>query len=886
MKNLLSLTASIFLLAIGQASAANKLSPRAEVNVRAGSERSILMTEFWAPLAQQSDRVLYGDLRLMGDDDSNREGNLGFGYRQIEPQFNSVLGGNIWIDRRRTENGNNFHQLTLGVESLGDKVDLRANGYIQLNSAKTTITPNIGSTTPYLAGSSIFIDTNGFIVEEPQDGFDAEIGYRLPIFQKYIDTTRIYAGGYHFFGDTTDNVTGFRLRGEAQVNSIFSVGARFQHDGPRGSQGFLEATLRFPFKSKKLFQQDGLRSRLDESPERDIDIVTGSKVDTGLMKPVLNASGTEQRILYVDNTNVNTGDGTKENPFNTLVAAQAALQANDILYVNHGDGTTTGMNQGIVIDKANVQLIGSGSAFSYAGYTLLSAGQAPLITNIESIIPGDEIKGNGITVLADNALVTGLNILGVQAYGIRIAAVGAGTFFNSATIINNIVNNNNLRGIIVHTQDNGQIDNVIIDGNTTANNNLPGIHVQANTGQINNIHLNNNFSNNNKSDGVQITSVNGGKLGLLTAENNILNGNLGNGIQVAGSLSKATLNNNISNNNSLTGNYISLVNGFTIDALSITNSTALNNGQNGAAIIVNSGTINSASISDLIVNTNNVTGLSISLTNGSIGNLNIANIIANNNNNNGINISANSNGAIGNTIIANSTSNNNVGAGLVLFTRDAGIINSAGLSNIVTNNNTSFGTFIQSTLGGKINQAAFNNLTSIGNTSDGLRFDSKDNGSLIAQISTNNVTTTNNRWGVYLTSSNFGTINQAALSGITSSNNTQTGLAIDAQTSSVMSNISVFSNNLTANTVYGIQVNDDTAGTFLVDLGGGTLNSIGQNRIFGNTNSDIRVDVDGGQLKAQNNWWGVNTGLPGGKVSYEDASTIDSTAFLTTDPRP
>jgi hypothetical protein len=206
--------------------AANILVPRAEVNVRAGTERSILMTEFWAPLAQDSGRVLYGDLRLMGDgdDDDNWEGNLGIGYREINPRFNSVLGANAWIDRRRTENGNNFHQLTLGVESLGEIIDLCANAYIQLNSAKTRTTANIGGTTPYLAGNSIFYDTNGFVVEEPQDGFDAEIGYRLPIFQKYIEATRVYAGGYHFMGDTTDNVTGLRLRIEAQINSIFSVG--------------------------------------------------------------------------------------------------------------------------------------------------------------------------------------------------------------------------------------------------------------------------------------------------------------------------------------------------------------------------------------------------------------------------------------------------------------------------------------------------------------------------------------------------------------------------------------------------------------------------------------------------------------------------------------
>lgn len=48
------------------------LEGRAEVNWRLGQERSILMTEFWVPLVQGHDHVLFGDLRLMGDDQDNR----------------------------------------------------------------------------------------------------------------------------------------------------------------------------------------------------------------------------------------------------------------------------------------------------------------------------------------------------------------------------------------------------------------------------------------------------------------------------------------------------------------------------------------------------------------------------------------------------------------------------------------------------------------------------------------------------------------------------------------------------------------------------------------------------------------------------------------------
>eukprot|EP01136_Pigoraptor_vietnamica_P024963 Opistho-1_new@78449 len=369
---------SLFVLLACPVMASEPLQPRAEVSVKGGSQRSLLTTEFWAPLAQQKDKVLYGDIRLMGDNDDNREGNLGVGYRQVKND--AVLGVHGWIDRRRTQHNSTFHQLTLGAERLGHIVDVRSNIYIPLNQGRSIITPNLGVSTPYLAGSGIYYDTNGLLQETPQYGVDWEVGYRLPLFQKKIDTLRVYGGGYYFFRDNTVEVPGTRFRTEAQVNKALSVGARVQYDKPRGTQGFLEATLKFPFSAKRLYQESRIRSRLDESPERDVDIVTESNViDTGLRKPILNTTtGIEQRILYVDNTKSDSGDGSYEKPFNNLKVAEAALQANDILYVSRGDGTTRNMDKGIVIDKPNIQLIGSGVALTYGGITFLNAGMAPM----------------------------------------------------------------------------------------------------------------------------------------------------------------------------------------------------------------------------------------------------------------------------------------------------------------------------------------------------------------------------------------------------------------------------------------------------------------------------------------------------------------------------
>ena len=103
------------------------------------------------------------------------------------------------------------------------------------------------------------------MIEEAQPGFDLELGARLPVFEDDVDPIRVYGGGYHFMGDKTDDVTGWRTRLVADITPSLSVGGRFQRmmsakPGVSGGDGAVS------FGSKKSFREDGLRARLDESP--------------------------------------------------------------------------------------------------------------------------------------------------------------------------------------------------------------------------------------------------------------------------------------------------------------------------------------------------------------------------------------------------------------------------------------------------------------------------------------------------------------------------------------------------------------------------------------------------------------------------------------------
>jgi hypothetical protein len=140
--------------------------------------------------------------------------------------------------------------------------------------------------------------------------------------------------------------------------------------------------------------------------------------------------------------------------------------------------------------------------------------------------------------------------------------------------------------------------------------------------------------------------------------------------------------------------------------------------------------------------------------------------------------------------------------------------------------------------------------------------------------------------GVYLFSTATGSIiSGVTLSDITVTGSSAVGVYIQGATNG---QLSVALNNVTSSENYdnGVYINDDTTSSFIVDMGGGTLGSTGGNRIFNNYLQEMRLDYDGANMFANNNWWGNSLGLIANERTLEVLSTIDTTGFLTSDPGP
>lgn len=249
---------------------AQKWTPYADIEGKIGNKRDLGEISVFIPVRQSEDTLLFTDLRFRSDNNSSQEGNIGLGVRRmLSNGWN--LGGYAYYDRRKTSHDNHVSQITIGAEALGADWDARINAYQPIGRKEHHID---GMNSATISGTSIFLRSGKEIALK---GFDAEVGYRLPVFKSDDKVNlRIYAGGYHFSSNVSgvDDVSGPRVRLDltyddlpfAWQGSRLSVGLEWQRDDPRGTQSFLSVRLRIPF-GASTGQSSLAKRRLPKSEE-------------------------------------------------------------------------------------------------------------------------------------------------------------------------------------------------------------------------------------------------------------------------------------------------------------------------------------------------------------------------------------------------------------------------------------------------------------------------------------------------------------------------------------------------------------------------------------------------------------------------------------------
>lgn len=778
-------------------------APRAHIDthVRSGNQRTIAGTDVWIPLKWTGKNLVFADARFARDTHEALEGNFGLGIRQLIEEWGGIWGAYGYYDIRRSEQGNLFSQATLGTEWLAENWEARANAYIALTGEKT-ITNTLPTTIRFSGTGLIATGGTSTLTETPMSGFDFEAGYKLPLPVSWPDT-RVYAGGYYFDADHVPAIHGARARFKSDITDWLQIGAEYRDDNIRDHETLAEIRLRYKFGESTQAPANPLLKRFEESPIRDVDIVTnGATINTTSDAIVTNSSsGSAQEIYFVDNTASAGGNGSNETPFNTLSAAVAVAGANDIIYVRAGDGTSTGMDSGITLNTQGQKLIGSGTNLTFRSlglnvsgmnipdddYVIAAATTAPVITNSNA-------TSDGITIAANDVYVSGITVSNSTRDGIRINAAG-GQNFQNTHIENVTLENNDANGLSLITTAGGNITNTTLNNVTASNNLFEGVSLSSSGAGslITGFTVEDSLFERNSRYGLYGLAQTSGDIGLITVTDTTSTRNGERGYYFSANAAGSVINNILFNDSVSSYNADigfmaeALGSGGLIDTITLDNFSVLDNREHGVYITSN-GTGSLVSTTNILhsnFSDNATYGLySLATAGGDIGTIFADNSVFNNNDAMGTYILSNNTGSIVSAVrIENSDFNDNADQGLRIYTNP-----------------------------GQINDVTLTNLNVIDNGSTGVSIQTNSATDVFGTISLTGITASDNDDDGIFVFATAGAMNTITMRDLIVSNNGAIGIRSGSSgAAGVVTTLDIRDSSVTNNSTHGIQIDTGTA---------------------------------------------------------------------------
>lgn len=413
------LSVTVTLAALGAAAAAEAqlapYGPYYELEVRGGGVTDDGQINFFFPVRQDGQSLLFADIRAQLDDRSGAQGTWGGAYRRLL-DAGWIVGANGYFDLRHTESNQRFSQVGAGFEALNLTQGFRANFYLPEDGAKTTAP---GDAT----ASAVFVDDNIF-VSRPREtafrGFDIEAeqllwwsgltGPEAPAGQPTPDIGWWASlGAFHYTpteGALSD-LTGPRLRTEARIydlpmlghDSRLVFGAQLEHDSVRGATGTASIAVRMaigrpPERGRRI---TWVEQRMVAPVVRDrrivTDLITGA---AGQLEPAINAR--IDRLI----TGARVIDGATPTPEAEIAAA--------------------GVDSVIIADGSNGEIVLPSTSLA-VGQVLLGGRSGLLVrgaeTGAEAVFVAPGVRptldfGDGALTLADDSTVIGTILQGAD----------------------------------------------------------------------------------------------------------------------------------------------------------------------------------------------------------------------------------------------------------------------------------------------------------------------------------------------------------------------------------------------------------------------------------------------------------------------------------------
>lgn len=438
------------------------------------------------PYSFNGDWVVFGDGRLYIANSGNWGGNAGLGFRHFMPSKNSILGATFYYDHDESRKVT-FEQFTIAGEWLSEFVDVRANVHIPFgNKQQVTgvrfepgtqmFVDAVNPSTNMVQGSNILFQTRTFS-SLALEGVDLTLS--VPVMAEWAQKYQLEAsaGAYHYQvrGMNVENITGFKLRGDADFLN-------------RLSHMYVELTSDNTFKTNVVFGVDinywnqlnhepriqhSQYSRLASWVRRTRTVSTFDTSNLNAPELAINPIDNEPYLVYhVRNDPARPvfpfpqGNGSEDTPFQYMQEAIDAAPLSDIVFVHANsvfDGTVDGNTNSTAVLRDGLLVLGEGVPLSLPVVGQVSEIDLPSVTmgaqnrpviqnvtgpvatmfndsrfagfSIQNYADGPAISADGITNFEVNELIIDTST-GVLGHGIEINNVSGGVLIENVSISN------------------------------------------------------------------------------------------------------------------------------------------------------------------------------------------------------------------------------------------------------------------------------------------------------------------------------------------------------------------------------------------------------------------------------------------------------------------
>ncbi len=250
--------------------------------------------------------------------------NVGLVTRYQDPNSYWFFGSGLWYDYESNLD-QDLHQVGVSLEALSRSIEVRANGYLPIGTTST-----FEAVTPQISGMNILTGYDTLALA----GADIEGGVRpfeIPELWFFL--------GYYFYTDQDniledDPLEGLRGRVELRPNRNLTLGVTVSQDDVYDTQVFASATLAY----RSIADFWSPPGSCNADPQFTQLVTRKSRIATLRQDHLATSSTTGQTIVVAQASSTATsgGNGTAQQPFNTLNSAITAAGEGGIVFVQNG----------------------------------------------------------------------------------------------------------------------------------------------------------------------------------------------------------------------------------------------------------------------------------------------------------------------------------------------------------------------------------------------------------------------------------------------------------------------------------------------------------------------------------------------------------------------